>query len=71
MPNAANFLEGQNDFGKTIQKQCLPCRRPGTEKNEGQKHGDGVSSKSAHCGATRSCKHFSALHFSVIAFLKS
>jgi hypothetical protein len=32
---------------------------------QGQKNEDGVSSKSAHCGATRSCKHFFALHFSV------
>jgi hypothetical protein len=63
LTNAANFLEEQNDFGKIIQKQW--------QKNEGQKHGDCVSSKNAHNEATISRKYFSVLHFSVMTFLKS
>jgi hypothetical protein len=54
---------GKTIVGKTIQKQ--------RQKNEGQKHGACVSSKNAHREATISRKYFSALHFSVMTFLKS
>ena len=40
------------------------------QKNEGQKYGVGYHQRNAHRGATINRKYFSALHFSVVAFLK-
>jgi hypothetical protein len=62
-PMSLTFQKGKTIRGKTIQKQ--------RQKNEGQKNGDWISSQNAHSGAKRNRKYFSALHFSVMTFLKS